>query len=212
GLGRSSVVKGVDHLRQLPGARIVAQRRERHRGPDRPMGVLATILPHTRHVAANVSGLEIGSIERRIEKLDQRVVATNQARADRVHRSPRACGIPRPRKYRPALGDRIDLTLGVGDRTQRRAVVEVRAPVPLAIPAALLDLLAQLHRFPIATVGERRVIAQTRHLGKFAQNVTEKKAEPYALALAVPTDKVHAVVPIARPDQWQAMDAEPQAM
>ena len=156
---------------ELPGALAIAQGREGHRRPDRAVRVLAAVLAHARDVAPDVAGVEIRPVEGRIEKLDQRVVAAHEALVDGVHRHPRALGIARAREHRPALRNGVDPALDVARRSQRRAVVEVRAPIPLAVPAVLLEVLAQLDRLRLAALGERRVALQLRDLGELLQHV-----------------------------------------
>ena len=163
--GRPRVIDRIDHGSQFPRACAIAQSCECHRGPDSAVSVLAAILSHSRNVSANVSGLEIGRIERRIEKLDQPMVAANQTRIHRGHRGARARAVARAGKNRPALRDGVDLTLGIVDRTERRAVIEVGAAIPLAIPRIVLNPLVQLHRLQLAAVRERRVVPHTRDFG-----------------------------------------------
>ena len=69
-----------------------------------------------------------------------------------------------------------------------------------------------MHRLRLAAVRERRVVTQTRHLGKFSEDVTKEESEPDAFALAMPADEIHAVVPVAGPDQRQSMRAESETM
>ena len=124
---------------QFPRPPAVAQRGERHRRPDRRVRVLAAVLSHARDVAFDVAGIQVRLVERRIEELDQRIVAADQALVHRLHGHARALRrSPGPGEHRPALRDRIDLALGVARRAERRAVVEVGAAIPLAIPAVLL--------------------------------------------------------------------------
>ena len=80
------MVHRVDHVHQLPCALAVAERGERHRRPDRGVRVLAAVLAHAGHVAADVARVRPALVERRIEQLDQPVLAPHQARIQRVHR------------------------------------------------------------------------------------------------------------------------------
>ena len=100
-------------------------------------------------------------------------------------------------KNRPALRDRIDLAFFVRGRAERRAVVEVRPAIPLAVPAVLLDISAQSAGFDRVPVGERRVAAPPRQLGELREHVKQEERQPDALALAVLADEIHAVVPVA---------------
>ena len=67
--GCPRVIDRINHGSQFPRACAIAQSCECHRGPDSAVSVLAAILSDSRNVSANVSGLEIGRIERRIETL-----------------------------------------------------------------------------------------------------------------------------------------------
>src|SRR3546814_1140651 len=60
-----AVVYRVDHAEQVPRARVVAKFGEGHRRPHRGVGVLAAVLAHAGHVAADVAGILRGLVERR---------------------------------------------------------------------------------------------------------------------------------------------------
>ncbi len=180
------MVHRVDHGQQLPGALAVAQGGKRHRRPDRAVGVLPAVLAHARHVAADVAGIESRLVEGRIEQLDQRVVAAHQALVDRLHGQARALALSSaPGQHRPALRDRIDPAFGVARRTERRAVVEVGAAVPLAIPAVLLDVLAQAGRPRRGKSSAKAASPCARAtLGELPEHFAQEEAQPDALALA----------------------------
>ena len=110
------------------------------------------------------------------------------------------------------MRNRIDLAFDIVDGTQRRTVIEVGATVPRAVPGILLDPLVQLCGFRLATLRERKIVTQPRHLGEFAEDVTEEESEPHAFALAMLADEIHAVVPVAAADERQSMRAESQAV
>src|ERR1700674_5644162 len=46
-----------------------------------------------------------------------------------------------------------------------------------------------------------------RDFGKLPKNRVQEPAEPNAFSLALLADAIHAVVPITRPHQWQAVAA-----
>ena len=111
------------------------------------MRVLAAVLAHARDVAFDVAGIQGRLVEGRIEELDQRGVAAHEARVDGVHRHARiAAASPAPESTDQLCAKRIDLAFGVAGRAERRAVVEIGAAIPFAVPAVLLDVLAQLGR------------------------------------------------------------------
>src|SRR3546814_3576607 len=85
-----AVVYRVDHAEQVPRARVVAKFGEGHRRPHRGVGVLAAVLAHAGHVAADVAGILRGLVERRVQQLHQAGVAPHQVLVERVHRLPRS--------------------------------------------------------------------------------------------------------------------------
>ena len=99
------MVHRVDHVQQLPRAFAIAERGERHRGPDRAVRVLAAVLAHAGHVAADVAGVRPALVERRIEQLDQlRARAAPGAR--RARPSPHASAPGRRRPTAPTSSAR----------------------------------------------------------------------------------------------------------
>src|SRR5688572_10942343 len=172
------------------------------------MGVLPAVLPHPGDVALDVAGIGGRSIERRIEELDQAVLAAHQVTIERLHGGARALRAAGAGQHRPALRDRIDAAFGVAGGAERRAVVEVRAPVPLAVPAVLLDARTQRSRLVEAALGEGHLAAAARERGEALEHVVAEEGEPDALPFALRADLVHAVVPVARADQRQPMPAD----
>ena len=106
----------------------------------------------------------------------------------------------------------IDLAFFVGRGTERFAVVEVSATIPLPIPGVLFNVRAQLFGLFLAKFCEGRITASRGQRSKMFEHVVEKKSQPHAFAFAVLADHVHAVVPIAAADQRQPMFAELQSI
>ena len=119
--------------------------------------VLAAILAHAGDVALDVAGIESRFVERRIEKLD-RAERRGGPGGGRAAPWPDACrfGSPGAGENRPALRDGIDLAFRIGRRAERRAVVEVGAAIPLAVPAVLFDIAAQPAGFERVACRRRR--------------------------------------------------------
>ena len=84
--------------------------------------------------------------------------AANQALIDGVHGLTRALGIAGAADHRPALRQGIDLAFEICLGAERFAIVEIGAPIPLAVPGVFLDVLLQLLRLRDATVGETHVL------------------------------------------------------
>ena len=71
-----------------------------------------------------------------------RYVFAHQVLVQCLHCHPASLRISSMRDDAPALGDRVDPAFLVGGGAQRRAVVEVGAPVPVAVPRRRLQGLA----------------------------------------------------------------------
>ena len=106
-----------------------------------------------------------------------------------------------PGEHRPALGNGINLAFVIARRSQRSPIIEVGAAIPAAIPALLLEVLAQVRRLSFAAFDERQVTSPAGHLGELRQHVIEEKAQPDAFALALDPHPIHAVVPVAGANQ-----------
>ena len=165
----------------------IAQRRERHRRPDRGVRVLAAVLAHAGHVAPDVSRIQRRLVERRIEQLDQRIVAAHQVLVDGIHRR-RAT-----RSHSPAP-DSTDQLCAIESiwhsalrrRAQRRAVVEIGAAVPLAVPAVLLDIRREAWRLRSSHASAKAASPrQSRDLGELREHSAQEKRQPDAFALAL---------------------------
>ena len=207
------MVQRVDHRRQFPRAahrRPVPQMPWRprlrhactgHRSPVRRARSHGCIRDRESDESNGGSRSWMSAWSRRTRRVSTAFIASRDAR-----------GVSRAGKHRPALCDRIDLTFGIGPRTQRRSVVEVCAAIPVAVPGVLFDPLPQLRRLGLASVRERRIGTQARHLGEFSENMAKEERQPDAFALAVPADKIHAVVPVPGPNQRQSMHAESETV
>src|SRR4029453_12136600 len=133
------------------------------------MRVLAAIFSHPRHVTLGGAGVEVRFVERRIEQQDQTGIPADEPTIDALYR----CGSPLmragARKDRPALRYCIDLALFIVGRAERRAVVEVRPAIPLAVPAVLLNIAPQSAGVVRIPVREHCVAAPPRQGGELRE-------------------------------------------
>jgi hypothetical protein len=98
--------------------------------------------------------------------------------------------------------NRIDAALRPLGGAERSAVVEVGAPIPVAVPRHLEVARQPLAlRSPATRVVE--IAAQASDRGEFREDPREEPAQPHALSAAKMTDAVHAVVPVSGADQRQ---------
>ena len=73
-------------------------------------------------------------VKRRGEEEDETVAATNEIFLDRRHGARSTSRLSGTGDDPPGLGDRIDAAFGVRGGAERRPIVKVGAPIPLAIP------------------------------------------------------------------------------
>ena len=117
--------------------------------------------------------------------------------------------VGRPGQDAPRLGDRIDPALDVDRRAQRRAVVEERAAIPVAVPAVPLQRRGGGPSCGCASARRAASLAaRVGDRGERGQDRVQEPAQPDALAATLVADPVHPVVPVARPDQRQAVRAD----
>src|SRR5947207_2096415 len=125
-----------------------------------------------------------------------------------VHPPRGAGGVGGPRKHRPRLRDRIDAAFGVAGGAERRPVVEIGAPVPVAVPGLALQRgLERLH----VLAPPRRAFVLAAHLGlasEFPEGRVQEPPEPDALPAPFATDAIHPVVPVPAADQGKPVDSD----
>src|SRR3546814_12465142 len=85
------------------------------------------------------------------------------------------------------------------------AIVVVGAPVPVAIPAAGFDTLAQVTRQFAVLARQCRVALRGADRRKIGAYPDQEPGQPHAFAAATGTDPVEAVVPVAVADSRQAV-------
>src|SRR5205085_3560424 len=207
---RRGVIDRVEQREQFARMVAIAQERVGDQDPQRGVRVLAAVLAHARHVAFDVAGIERTLIKWRREEDDQTFAALDQILFDRSHRTVRAMRIGRAGDDAPTLRNRINAALFVLRRAERRAIVKVRAPVPIAVPRFGFERLFQLLDVRAIVFGALRIIARLANGRELRERRVEKPTDPDALALAPVPDAVHAVVPIARTHQRQSMRARLQ--
>ena len=111
------------------------------------MGVLPAVLPHAGHIALDVAGIVGVSVEGWGQEADQTVVFGDQVCAPpRPSPAPRAVGGGHAGEHRPGLHQGVDPALVVLRGSQGRAVVVVAAAVPVAVPAGVVQGLADAIR------------------------------------------------------------------
>src|SRR5258708_23025660 len=112
----------------------------------------------------------------------------------------------------PRLRDRIDAAFDAAGRAERRAVIEVTAPIPGAVPSFLLERFCQRRRVPPPGRSAPLVAANISQRRERLQRRVEEPSEPDALALACLANAIHAVVPVAGFEQGNSMHADRKAL
>ena len=161
--------------------------REGDHRPDRGVRVLAAVLADAGRIALDVARVERRAVEGRRE--EQRPVRRRGGRGARRPPPSRArarAGSAAPEITRPRLRDRVDPALVARRRAERRAVVEVAAPVPVAVPGVALERLRAARRRAAARPPRAPLRRAPRPAGaKADERGVQEPAEPDALALAL---------------------------
>src|SRR6266536_4851232 len=181
------------------------QHGEGDHGPERGMGVLAAVFANARRLALDVAGVESGAVEWRIQENDEPVSRMNQPLLHRGHRPRRARRLRGARDHSPRLRDRIDPAFLARSRSQRGAVVEIRAAIPVAVPRLLVQRDLERGRMPQPRAGMRLLVTTFRHPREFTERRMEKPPEPDAFPAPLPADPVQAVIPVARAHQRETV-------
>ena len=116
------------------------------------MGVLAAILANAGRIALDVAGIERGLVERRREQQRQPVAAAHEVAVERPPSpAPRAPDRRRPEMHAQDCAMESMRHSLARCRAERRAVVEVAAAIPVAVPAVALERVAAARRRAPAT-------------------------------------------------------------
>src|SRR4030095_5318670 len=160
--------------------------------------VLSAILSDARHVPLDVAGLQGRVAEWWCEEQDDAVGATHEVLVDGRHGALSAYRVARRRHDAPGLGDRIDAACVVDGGAERGPIVEIRSPIPAAIPRFLFEGLLQSAHICAPPLGALALLASVSQVSPFGQNGVKEPPEPDALALPAHAHLVHPVVPITR--------------
>ena len=135
---------GIEAIQDLVSGCAVSQHAERDRAPRGSLVVLAAVFAARRQIAPDVAGIERRGVEGGRQQQDaDRLSGATDAPRPTPWPGGRAPGSRRARQHAPALRDGIDAALGRRRAAQRRAVVEVSAPIPRAVPPMLFERGAQ---------------------------------------------------------------------
>ena len=201
------VVHRQQHLKRPVGPAGIAPADQRQQQPQRPVGVLAAVLPDPRRIAADIAGIDAAPVEGRGQQADEAVFLVRQLFPGRVQRHATA-GSVQAAEHRPGLGDAVDLALCARRAAQGRAVVGIGPQVPAAVPAVHLQGYFEPPRQLLQPVPVLRV------RGDLPIGVGAGRCElgqPHALPLPRRADLIHAVVPVPRSNQQKAVAAGPRS-
>ena len=208
---RAGVVDRVQDREEVARRVAVTQRRERDDRPDGGVGVLAAVLADARQIPLDVARIDLGMVEGRREQQDEAVAPPDEELLHRGHGPTGVVGIGGPGEHAPRLGDRIDPALRVLGGAERGAIIEEGPAVPVAVPAVALERPPE--RLQVGPPARRpgQLAAGLRDRCERGQDGMQEPAQPHALAPALIAHPVHAVVPVARPDQRQPVGADFEA-
>ena len=111
----------------------------------------------------------------------------------------------------PGLDNGVNAALLVLGRAERRAIIEEGPAIPLSVPTVTLESGLERADMQPPGFGALVLAARIRNLGELPENCVQEPAEPNTLALALLSNAVHAVVPVARADQRKTVTADSEA-
>ena len=169
--------------------------------PAGPVGVLPAVFAHAGGIGADIAGIEVVSIKGRRQQLDQAVFLVDELFPGRVQRPGNARG-GEIGKRRPCLTDGVNAAGGRLGGAQFFLHRRVGAQIPVSVPAELLHGGVHLSREGV----EPGAVSLVRgDLGIAARGHGEKLRKPDALPLPPRADAIHAVVPVARAHEGEAV-------
>src|SRR5437773_240085 len=98
------------------------------------MGVLSAVLANAGRIALDVTWIERGLVEGGPEQQGNPILRTHQFPLRGRHGAGRTFRNGSLRDHRPGLGDAIDPAFVARCRSERRAVIEPAATIPVAVP------------------------------------------------------------------------------
>ena len=208
---RAGVIDGIQQREQFDGAVAIAQQRKCQCGPHGGVRVLAAVFAQARRVGLDITRILRAVVKRRREQLHEPIAAADELGVDRGHCAKRALPRSRTGDHGPGLRHGIDAAFVAGYGTQDRAVVIIAAPIPVAVPGFAFDGLLHGERMLAPGAGGFLGAARLGDRRKAHQCRVQEPGKPHALAASQDTDAIHAVVPIARAEQRQAVRTNLQA-
>ncbi len=194
-------IQEVEHLDGLVAGSDLGQGEERPHGGVR---VLTAVLADAGRVTADVARIGLGLVEGRRQQQDDAERAAHEMGADRVEGALGAARRDQAGQDGPRLRQRVDATFGVPRRSEGRAVVEIPAEIPVAVPRQVEH---RTEARDLGAVARRALVVAAAFAprGERAQHRTEEESEPDAFAPAFDADAAHAVVPVAAAHERQAV-------
>jgi len=139
--------------------------------------------------------------------MDHVVAPPHEVLVNGRHGPSHAAGIGGAREDAPRLRDRRDGASIAAGGAEGRAVVEIRATVPVAIPCFSLERLLDGPGMGGPSVGALCLAASRRDRSPFCEDRVQEPGEPHALPLALDAYAIHSVVPVPGSHQRQAVDS-----
>src|SRR5204863_3023455 len=128
---------------------------------------------------------------------DDALGAVHEEIVDGRHGTLPASRVTRARDDAPGLRDRVDAACVVDGGAEGRPVIEIRAPVPLAIPRLAFERFLQCARVLTPSRGALALPASVGQVSPWEQNGVKEPPEPNALPLPFDAHLVHPIVPVA---------------
>ena len=146
------------------------------------MRILSAVFPETGTVAAQISGVRPLRAKRRCKQTHRRADAVIKRADGAFQRSQNMRAVRLRGERGKALRDRVDPAGLAFGRADGRAVVEVAAPVPAAVPCGLGGAADAFRR--LMELCAVPAFQPCQKCGEAVDSVGEKPRQPHALALS----------------------------
>src|SRR5690242_16535628 len=119
--------------------------------------------------------------------------------------------IRRAGNHTPRLCDRVDAALAARGGTKRRSVIEIPSPIPFTIPGLALDGVPEGSGMLPPCHAPCLLTTVFGHRSEGLERGKKEPGEPHAFTPSRRAYPIHAVIPVTRSNQRQAVGANSEA-
>src|SRR5436190_6608644 len=209
---RGGAVDRIEEREQLRRLVPLPEDCVRDHRPGGGVSVLPAVFPDTGRIALDVARIERRAVEGWRKQQGETGIAPDELALYGGHGTPGTGRLGRPGDHAPGLWDGVDAALRAARRSERRSVVIVASPVPVAVPRLLLERCSQRCRVGQPPCRALILLTCSCQRRESHECCLQEPSEPDAFAPAPLAHAVHAVVPVAGADQRQTVFSDLQAL